>query len=290
MSEQLKIALIGSAPGSVRLAPYADPTWQIWGCSPGVYGVAPRVDLWFELHRFEPGQPWFSPEYCQWMAKAKFPVMMAEVRAEIPTSVRTPQEHLIAKYDPEQWFWTSTLSWMMAVALETIVTKYGGEDALRKLPQGTAKIGFWGVDMAASEEYEAQRAGIHFFAKIAKSLGIEVGAPPESDLFTPRFLYGVDEIKHSSIKILARKRELTMRRDAALAEANSKAQEAAFLSGALDDIKYMGGTWASKVDQTGPLMPKPLVAQPAEPVPLPTLEAMAPLPFTQSMNGAAHPQ
>jgi hypothetical protein len=42
-----------------------------------------------------------------------------------------------------------------------------------------------------------QRAGIHFMTYKAYALGIEVGAPPESDLFTPRFRYGADEWTHS---------------------------------------------------------------------------------------------
>jgi hypothetical protein len=250
-NQEQKIALIGSAPASIRLAPYHDPSWEIWACSPGTYGIIPRCNRFFELHRYEPGQPWFSPEYCQWMAKAQFPVVMAEVRKEIPSSVRLPQEELIAKYDPECWFWTSSLSWMMAMAIEA----------------GATKIGFWGVDMAASEEYEAQRSGIHYFAKLARDRGIEVGAPPESDLFTPRFLYGVDEIRHSSIKVLARRRELEARLAMAANEARNKSLEEAFLRGALDDLKYMGDTWASKAGQLGPAMPvtPPVVSMTAEP-------------------------
>ena len=72
----MKIALVGSAPSSVRLAPFDDPSWDIWGCSPGAYPVfaQKRVDMFFELHRWEPpvvGRadqqvPWFTPEYVQW--------------------------------------------------------------------------------------------------------------------------------------------------------------------------------------------------------------------------------
>ena len=126
-----KIALVGSAPSSVRLAPYHDPSWEIWGCSPGVYGVAARVDAWFELHRYEPGQTWFSPEYCQWMAKFPGPVYMSEVRIEIPNSQVLPVEALVEKYGP--YFFTSSLSWMFAMAIEA----------------GATTIGLWGVDMAA---------------------------------------------------------------------------------------------------------------------------------------------
>src|SRR5438128_804640 len=112
----MKIALIGSAPASVRLAPYHDPEWQIWGCSPGVYGVAPRSNAWFELHRYEPGQTWFSPEYCQFLAKHPGPVYMAEHRPEVPNSVVLPVDYLVNKYGP--YFFTSSIAWMMAMAIE----------------------------------------------------------------------------------------------------------------------------------------------------------------------------
>lgn len=231
---ELKIALVGSAPTSCRLAPYQDPSWQIWGCSPGLYGVAQRIDLWFELHRFEPGQTWFSPEYCMWMAKARFKVMMAEKRAEIPPSEEIPAQELVAKYGP--YFFTSSLAWMMAMAME----------------MGATKIGLWGVDMAADEEYGDQRSGLHYFAMLARAKGIEVGTPPESDLFRPRPLYGVDEIKHSSIKMLARKRELEWRlRETEIAEQNSAAQKH-FLKGALSDLDYCTKTWADGRDFAAP--------------------------------------
>ncbi len=244
---ELKICLVGSAPSSVRLAPYGDPTWQIWGCSPGVYGIAPRVDAWFELHRYEPGQPWFSPEYCQWLASRKCPVFMAERRQEIPQSEELPVAELVAKYGP--YFFTSSLAWMFACALEA----------------GATKIALYGVDMAANDEYGDQRSGLHYFGMLAASMGVEVGVPPESDLFRPRPLYGVDEIKHTSIKMLARKRELEARlRDAQQREEMAK-QERCFLQGAMDDVNYQSLTWAD---------PREFCAPPA----LPVLQSVLPKP------------
>lgn len=234
MGQEIKIALIGSAPSSVRLAPYSDPSWAIWACSPGTYGVIPRCDMFFELHRYEPGQPWFSPEYCQWLASRKVPVWMAEVRDEIPSSQRLPQEELVAKYGP--YFFSSSLAWMMAMAIEG----------------GATKIGLWGVDMAANEEYGYQRAGLQHFAQLAVSLGIEVGVAPESDLFRPCPLYGVSEIEHGQIKMLARKRELDHRRAAAQQAVFQANQEVAFLNGALDDLKYQTDTWIDRATYTSP--------------------------------------
>ena len=231
---ELKICLVGSAPSSVRLAPFGDPSWQIWGCSPGVYGIAPRVDAWFELHRWEPQQPWFSPEYRQWMGNLKVPVFMAEPRPEVPMSQVLPVDALVAKYGP--YFFTSSLAWMFACALEA----------------GATKIALYGVDMAANDEYGDQRSGLHYFGMLAAAMGVEVGVPPESDLFRPRPLYGVDEIKHSSIKLLSRRRELEARRYDAQQRAQAAQMEAQFLQGALDDVTYQTATWATKDDACGP--------------------------------------
>lgn len=246
MSE-LKIALVGSAPASARNAPYADPSWQIWGCSPGLYGVAMRVNAWFELHLWEPGQTWFSPEYVQWLyalpgrdvtlwTGAPKPMGDAYGQPPVPGALVLPWKEIIEKYDPAQWFCSSSLFWMMAMAIEA----------------GATKIGFWGVDMAATQEYEMQRAGIHFLTYVARQRGIEVGAPAESDLFTPRFRYGIDEWTHSYRKVRARMAELQQRAAEAQALAAAKQGEVMFLQGAMDDLKYMGDTWVDKGDHFGP--------------------------------------
>ncbi len=243
---ELKICLVGSAPSSVKLAPYADPSWVIWGCSPGVYGIAPRVDAWFELHRWEPGQPWFSPEYVQWLGSRQCPVFMAEKRAEVPRSEVMPVDALVAKYGP--YFFTSSLAWMFACALEA----------------GATKIALYGVDMAANDEYGDQRSGLHYFGMLAAAMGVEVGVPPESDLFRPRPLYGVDEIKHGSIKLLARRRELEARKHAAQQQAHAAQMEAQFLQGALDDVNYQSMTWAVKDDALAPPVVEAMKAMAAD--------------------------
>lgn len=234
---ELKIALIGSAPASVRLAPYSDSEWQIWGCSPGTYGVMPRVNTFFELHLWEPGQTWFSPEYVQWLnALPGRGVTLWTGRDCVPGASVLPYQEILDEFDPNRWFCTSSLFWMMAMAIKA----------------GAKKIGFWGVDMAATEEYEMQRAGIHYLTYIAKARGIEVGAPHESDLFTPRFRYGVDEWTHGYRKVRSRRFELQHRMAEAQQIAQVKANEASFLAGALDDMKYMADTWIDKSEYLGP--------------------------------------
>jgi hypothetical protein len=247
----IKIALIGSAPSSVRLAPYGSPDWQVWACSPGAWGalsmqgVNPleRVQVWWELHRYEPGQPWFSQEYCAFLARHPR-VMMAEKRHEIPNSEALPVDELVAKYGP--YFFTSSLAYMFAAAMEA----------------GATTIGLWGVDMSATEEYALQRPALWYFGMLAKARGIEVGVPPESDLFRPPPLYGVSEIDHARIKFLARRRELEQRKLDAQNRINAATAEFQCLHGALDDLTYVENTWVGNV--AGSYVEPPMVPAMAE--------------------------
>lgn len=229
-TEAEQLCLLGSAPSSLRLAPYGNANWAMCGCSPGVYGVAPRVESWVELHRYEPGQPWFSPEYCQFLANFPGPVWMAEKRPEVPNSIELPLVSLIQKYSP--YFFTSSLAYMMAMAIEC----------------GFKRIGLFGVDMAAASEYKDQRLGCQYFAIIAKAHGIEVGVPPESDLFRPSPLYGVSETSHARIKILARRRELEARVNNALQAQQIAKDETLYLRGALEDLEWAEMDWMGNVD------------------------------------------
>jgi hypothetical protein len=191
---------------------------------------------------------------------------MAEARSEIPKSVAVPVDDLVAKYGP--YFFTSSLAWMFAMAIEA----------------GDEKIGLWGVDMAASEEYGYQRAGCQYFAMLAKARGIEVGVPPESCLLRPPPLYGVSELDHDRIKLLARKRELEARLNQRQAEAQAAQNEAIFLKGALDDMNYIDSTWTTRA-RGGPTYCEPPVvpalvgfapSEQALDTPAPPLETPAP--------------
>lgn len=241
----MKVALIGSAPASIRIAPYGNPGWRIYGCSPGVYGIASRVDEWFETHLWEPGQPWFSPEYVQWLKALPGRGVTLWVGGECVEGAHVfPFDAVLAKFDPQRWFCSSSLFWMMARAIDAIERE--AKEQGRPVNPKDDKIAFYGVDMAADTEYEMQRAGIHFMTYKAADLGIEVGAPPESDLFTPRFRYGADEWTHSFRKMRARREELTARAAQAEAAVKQHSDLAMFLRGAIDDLRYCHETWADK--------------------------------------------
>lgn len=249
----MKVAILGSSPSSLGLAPFGDPEWKVWGCSPGVYYQCGSPDGWFELHRWEPpviGNPakqrqWFSPEYVQWMAQrdpAKCPVWMYESVAEIPASRALPIEDLTRKFGT--FFFTSSISIMIASAIDAILA----ERDSRKEPVEDV-IGLFGVDMVATEEYGYQRAGCQHFLLLAADLGIQILVPPESDLLRPMPIYGICEHTHWHIKNLARKNELLQRKAMAEAQAEAARDSVSFLRGAIDDLEYQMQTWGE--DRTG---------------------------------------
>jgi len=246
----MRIAILGSAPSSLQLAPFGDLRYKIWACSPGTYSVLPRCDAFFELHRWEPGivgkphtqKQWFSPEYVAWMGQ-QVRVWMYQPVPEIPNSMALPVADLESKYGT--FFFTSSMAWMMACAMEDILEERE-QLASQGLPPVEDVIALYGVDMAANEEWGYQRAGCQHFIELAATMGIKIEIPPESDLMRPSPRYGIDESEPWMIKLTARRGELTRRLDNARAQQAGFAREVAFLEGALDDLNYMQNTWVGE--------------------------------------------
>lgn len=257
----MKIACVGSAPSSVALAPYQDASfdkftqgvppaqyppqahideeWEIWACSPGAYGCALRATRWFEVHRWEPGKEWFSPQYVQFLQQFRGPVYTGCAIPEIKNHVIYPLDKVEDEFSA--FFLTSSLSLMAAMAIQEIMEARqapGHNDA-------DDVIGFWGVDMSATEEYGYQRAGCQFFVLEALRRGIGIYLPPESDLLQPLPVYGLCEHDHAYIKLTARARELSGRNQAANAAVAKATAEVHMTGGALSDLDYMVKTWVS---------------------------------------------
>lgn len=218
-----RIALIGSAPSSVQLAPYDDPSWTIWGCSPAAVPYARRVDAWFEMHPFSGAD--ITPDYVAWMAKLDKPVYVIEPVASVPRGIPYPREQMMQKYGP--YFFTSSLSWMFALALQ----------------QNPVQIGLWGVDMSATSEYALQRPGCHYFITLARQAGVEVTIPHESDLERPPAPYGYVMGSAQYKKLKTRAAELEGRIAIAAQAYEDKRNEWHFLKGARDDLEYILNTW-----------------------------------------------
>lgn len=231
-----RICLMGSAPSSVALAPFDDPSYEIWACSPATRPFLKRVNRFFELHLYEPHQSWFSPDYVDFMAKMATPVYMLEPVPAIPASIPYPKDAVMRYFGPEAiFFWTSSLSWMFALAI--IEIEQSGEPG---------EICLYGVDMSASEEvYSHQRAGCQYFAGQAFRRDIKVSVPGQSDLLRPTPLYGFCEQDTMHQKLLARKAELEARLHAVNVNLTNLTGERTYLMGALEDVNYVKMTFVA---------------------------------------------
>ena len=235
-----KLAIVGTAPSSIYLAPYNDPDFEIWGLN-GVYSyidfaMVSNFTRWFDIHSMKAikdlsgstdARYQFGNGYYGWLQGLTIPLYNQEVFPDFPTSVKYPLEEILRKF-PRKYF-TNSISWMLALAIY----------------EGYEDISIYGVDMAMSSEYSEQRPSCEYFIGYAEGLGINVYIPDQSDLLKTPFLYGFEDEKRDYMrtKLLARKQELERKK----AEANQQiGQATASLNtydGALQDVEYILGVW-----------------------------------------------
>lgn len=229
-----KIAIIGTAPSSRDLAPYGDPTWEIWACSPGNQNVLPRVTRWYEIHvnlHWNENKHYGLP-YIEWLREqvraGAFPggLWMQDQRY-IAEATAFPMKELVAEFGP--YFFTSTFAWCMALAIK----------------EGVAEVGLYGIDCASRDEYVLQRPGAHFFVQECKRRGIKVTIPLESDLEQPPGLYGYTENTPFLRKLLAREQELKGRVAQLEQQFNASKEQITYLRGALEDLDYQKTIWSA---------------------------------------------
>src|SRR5512139_1124341 len=230
-----KIAILGAAPSSDKLCPFGDIGWEVWACSPGNY-TAPRVDAWFEIHSLD--RKWVAGNEPYVSALQEHPrVYVAVPDKRLPNAILYPLKEMKEFYGNRRFldsFLQSQVSFMLAFAIM----------------QKPKQIGVWGVDMAAESEYAYQRPGCHYFFDQAAQRGIEIVAPPQSDILEPLPLYGYKEQDPSYWRQKARKKELK----AAIAHCDAVIQQAQAekfaKTGALKDIEYTMQTWRMDHDRS----------------------------------------
>lgn len=235
------IAILGSAPSSILLAPFDDLSWSIWGTSPSCWAQLQgrRTDVWFEVHRYmpyPPGQstapgtrPFFSPEFHSFLMGHKGPVFMTEGHPDIPNCVQYPFQDMLAKHGP--FHFSSSVPLMLAIAIE-------------QMPK---RIGIFGIDMAAGEEWIYQRPATQHFLGLAKQLGIEIILPPESDLLRPHTIYGLGEHSPRHVRISSRIAEIQAQKaQAELALVQAQAGLAA-ATASLEAHEYFLATWCDDI-------------------------------------------
>ena len=189
------IAILGSNPNTVGLAPYGDSSWLIYACSPdnsphgpGKHArTLPRVDQFFELHLpiEDVSRPFGYLQYLTtlpvvWMrdqramASGLFKGARPYPEAELFGSSVTHQDgSLVPNSDGLfcPYMFTSSIAYMLAKAIVDCEQR------------GMKKIGIWGIMQATENEYTYQRPGIQYFLHAATQRGIQVIANRESRLF-----------------------------------------------------------------------------------------------------------
>lgn len=177
-----KLAIVGFWDGNRQLAPFQDPTYEIWSLN-HLHPYIPRWDVWFDMHKPEWSAQNMKPEVWKdqdgWLRKEHGkPVYMLEKFAEYPSSVAYPIDAVKARFKP---YFTNGIAYMLALAL------------FQHAENPISRIELWGVDMRHEEEYAIQRPCTEWWLGLATGMGIEVFIPPQAVLTTSDHLYGYEE-------------------------------------------------------------------------------------------------
>ena len=178
------VALVGKSQKSRHLAPFDDPSVDIWSMNETLSkGIIPRANAMFQMHLPD---VWRSPNahgdpgYYAWITKPHdFPIWMNAMYEDVPNCLRFPSNSLseavkaIVAGRPIEHFNTSTLSYMLALA---IWMEY-------------SEIQIFGFTLA--ESYAPQRDSAFFWFGYAASRGIKITLPDNSDLFKVK-MYGYE--------------------------------------------------------------------------------------------------
>lgn len=245
-SVEKKIAIVGKAPSSIRLAPYEDESWEIWGLSNAAFaGEVPRWNTWFELHNLDDGHKRWAqacPGYWSWLKQdhgegKRIFVGRESYLAIIPNGVAYPWQRVFERFGR---YFNNSISEMIAIAIM----------------EGATELGIWGVDMAQSDpvlhngnsEYQHQRPSCEFILGMVRAMGIKLHVPNESDLLKCHRVYAYEDAANDGlrVKLIARKKELQERHAQAVDQMNAHKREleqwrlnCAKFEGALEDLNYI---------------------------------------------------
>jgi hypothetical protein len=176
-----KVALVGFASSTRMMAPYDDPTWEIWGMNQ-LYRYLPRFDRWFEIHHRAQflADTVRDTDYISWLREAKVPIYMNPEESpypDIPYGVRFPIERTQALSPSGRDYFTSTIAFMISLAVL----------------EGFEEIGLWGIDLIVNEEYVNQKPCAEWWLGFAEARGVKIHLPQESALLKQWHRYGAPE-------------------------------------------------------------------------------------------------
>lgn len=175
------IAILGSHPATVMMAPFDDPKWLIYACSP--HNVEkrelPRCDEWFEVHVPVADSTRAYPYLRSLENLEKVWMRDKDAVHLFPGGKLIDEERLKNRFGP--FHFTSSIAYIMAAAIE---------DCERL---DIENIALFGIMQSHPNEYTYQRPGVQHMIWEAcrpdrKKLGLKrlnVWAPDISKLFDP---------------------------------------------------------------------------------------------------------
>lgn len=225
------VYIVGFAPTWTE-TPWDDPSAERWGMNAlhKVAGDKPW-DRWYQLHDIATHHKEDFAEHTTWLRESNLPVIMwpehlPKYAHLVPNAIPYPKQAILDYFAPHSYF-TNTVSWMIAHAIY----------------ESRAKIGVYGVDMAQSTEYGAQRPSCEYFLGIAVGRGIEIDLPLTSDLIKTPFLYGLEDATPFRAKLDARQKQLVDQRAQVEGQLNQLQQAHQQIVGAIENNTYIRSVW-----------------------------------------------
>jgi hypothetical protein len=162
------IAVCGSHPETIALAPFDDPKWLIYACSPHniEQRTLPRVDEWFEIHLPVTDR---TRGYHYLRTLETYPLVWMRDKDALPWfkgGREYPEKLMKQRFGP--FFFTSSIAFMLAKAIV---------DCERL---NIRRIGLFGILQASKTEYQDQLPGTRYFIQRGSELGIEFVFPEQA--------------------------------------------------------------------------------------------------------------
>src|SRR3989304_3655853 len=199
------LAFVGFAATTRNLAPYQNPSVEIWGLNEAHRQPwMRRWTRWFQIHEkwdYTKQEGKAYKEHWEWLKqKHPFPIYMQEIDPEVPSSVAFPLDEVCQTFlaqahrgNEQIKFFTSSYSYQMALALLL----------------GFDHIGSFGYEMATDTEYRYQRESTSFWIGLAMGLGKNIYLPPGCRILRGE-LYGYEVsrmINRQRLEFLLKKHE-----------------------------------------------------------------------------------
>lgn len=222
-----KICILGTAP-QWQMAPFDDPSWEIWGIF-GVSLVNKRLTRLYEIHDkaiIDQMVAAHSPDGRYWKVAGALGAnfITKDAFPQCPESTRYDFDAKIKKYGK---YFASSGAWLLADAID----------------QDPEEISILGINMAADEEYAHQKPSMTYLIGWARAAGIKITTPLSSELLTLTHQYGLEQPPRFHAAMAQRKLELNGQLGAHKQNLLNAQLSIASIEGALNQLAYFEQNW-----------------------------------------------